>query len=1657
MTTEGYLGGKSDEGKTLLNIGLAASEALGGKPLTHEEVLAALKEAGADVMGWSEHASDTEPTMVVRLRQPLSPEAGHKLSEALKQEAIAQLAPHGGELFGPMAEAWSPFNPEFFLNMEGRRASDTSFAQPAYHGTPHRFDKFSTDKIGTGEGAQAFGWGLYFTSKKGIAEHYREVLSRAYPDGFTKDGKTLETDADLAEAYFSPGRVVQGYGGADKVLKFERNDRGGWSVQVVHVDGEGNPERGERPRWHSTFPDKKPLEAALKAEGWEKRKGGQLYEAEVPESSEMLHWDKPLSEQPEKVREALAGEVTDRFEKDRASAWAWAYPDSGKGLYASLRATYGSDKAASEALMAAGIKGIDYPAQSLSGGAKDDARNFVVFSGDDVAIKNQFYQGEQQAQPESRGVISLGGFPAKPATITLLEKANLSTYLHELGHFFLETYTHIADSPDAPPKIARDMQTILDSFGIKDVATWRAMGLEERRPFHEQFARSYEAYLMEGKAPTIAQQSMFARFSAWLTKVYQSIQSLGVTLTPEVRGVMDRMTGSERAIAQAEQVRGMTRLFDTKPEGMTDEAWQTYLGDDAQASASAVSDMQARSLRDMKWFSNAKSKAMRALQRQARTERETIREQVTKEVDAYPAFAAKAELDKLTKKNADGTKPTVDFDLVAEAHGYANGDEMLRAISDAGSRSDAIEARTDQRMLEEHGELTDPESIERAAEAAIHNRMRAKVLATEFAALAKATGSASLLAKAASEAARVAIGAKRVKDLRPLQYQVAEGRSGKASMDAFRKDDIPGAAAQKRAQMLNNALAKHSADAVAEVDRIRKYVGRFDKERVLKKTGVEERGQILQVLANYDFRLNPSDEPTRAQRNLHQWLESQQMAGYTPLVEQSVLDAQPRTQYRDMTVDQVRELYDTVRSIEHIGKAKLQADWQGEKVALDDLVANVFIPKMQARGNNFTAEQLYSRPENQGTSAVRQLLDKLAAFRRASFAELKAQYFKSNHYDLHEILGPFHELIDGVIEANYRKIDMTRALSLQARELAAKLGKDWQKSTTEFVPNTSLIDAKATADTGQPVFMKLTRDNLIQMAAHAGNESNFDKLTKGYGWQPDALWRFLDGKLSAKDAEAVKAEWTWANQHWDETKAMYERQGQVAPPKIEPRPYKLRLDDGTTVDMPGGYMPIRYDPLRSRLGEKRQAERAIDPESGRFGYDFFGRDTTSNGSMNARVDGYTDAVDLSHSTFERALAETIHDLAYRESLVNFNKIITNKAFRDQFLKTYGREDYDALHTWLGRIANSENMDRQVGAMGTVLRYTRTGMVMNAIALRVSTVLKHGGSAAIKTMGYFVGGGEKFYAARQAAMAIHYKDEMAEAIEKFPEIRARALQQDRDYRETVSSLFNPDSLQGKAERFGHAAVAWADLFTATATAHAAYDRAVAEGIPKDMGGTGAPMTHEQAVRYANQIVREAHGSQIETARSNLMTNPHEGVKMFTTLYGFMNNTFGQVTDTVSKMRTVGINRPETLARAFMALIVPGMWAGILTHGVPTKDDWDKWLLQTQSAELMGMIPFARDLYSFFEGYRHAGVIGAESWMQSVAQPIVDTWKTAQGSDVHGKISHLADAVGMGLHIPGLGQLGKTAQYLWDVHTGRQQPASKGQLVEEALLGTHGKHN
>ena len=147
---------------------------------------------------------------------------------------------------------------------------------------------------------------------------------------------------------------------------------------------------------------------------------------------------------------------------------------------------------------------------------------------------------------EARGAIRFGA--DRKATIELFRTADLSTFLHESAHLWLEVFgdvvTELAGRPaetlsETQRRMVGDYTTLLAWLGVGSRA-------DVGRTQHEQFARGFEAYLMEGQAPSPELRSIFARVRAWLVQVYRSLGTLRVELSPEVRGVMDRLLGDRR-------------------------------------------------------------------------------------------------------------------------------------------------------------------------------------------------------------------------------------------------------------------------------------------------------------------------------------------------------------------------------------------------------------------------------------------------------------------------------------------------------------------------------------------------------------------------------------------------------------------------------------------------------------------------------------------------------------------------------------------------------------------------------------------------------------------------------------------------------------------------------------------------------------------------------------------------------------------------------------------------------------------------------------------------------------------------------------------------------------------------------------------------------
>lgn len=133
-------------------------------------------------------------------------------------------------------------------------------------------------------------------------------------------------------------------------------------------------------------------------------------------------------------------------------------------------------------------------------------------------------------------------FKSGQTFISLFENADKSTFLHETGHFYLRLLGDLTKESTASQDLKTDASTILKWLGAE---SFESITVEQ----NEKFARGFEAYLMEGKAPTAELKSAFERFKEWLTEIYKSVKALNVQLSPEIRDVYARMLGAE-AVAE---------------------------------------------------------------------------------------------------------------------------------------------------------------------------------------------------------------------------------------------------------------------------------------------------------------------------------------------------------------------------------------------------------------------------------------------------------------------------------------------------------------------------------------------------------------------------------------------------------------------------------------------------------------------------------------------------------------------------------------------------------------------------------------------------------------------------------------------------------------------------------------------------------------------------------------------------------------------------------------------------------------------------------------------------------------------------------------------------------------------------------------------------
>lgn len=502
------------------------------------------------------------------------------------------------------------------------------------------------------------------------------------------------------------------------------------------------------------------------------------------------------------------------------------------------------------ALEARGVKVHDYPAGDA------EARKRVV---NETATRYADRVLFSETPKFRRGAIRFG--PDRQFTIALFEHADLSTFLHETGHLYLEVFGDVVDAlrgkasedlSDQQRQLLTDYGTILEHLGVTDR---KDIGREQ----HERFARSFEAYLMSGTAPSIALEAPFARFRAWLTGVYRSVSTLNVNISPEVRDVFDRLLAGDQAIKDAEARAKLEPMFLTaEGAGMDADEFELYKATVARASQTA------RSLLDAKLM----AEVQREQEGEWKRRRGEIEDAVTTELEGQPVYGALAAMRYGTHANGEPLtegleteplklsrkiilerygkdrlealpKPYVytrdggmDPDVVATMFGFSSGDELLSAVTQARPLEEAINAETEKRMLAENGSILLDGTLAEKARAALANDDREQIVKSELRALGKLRRLAKPIADAAVRTALAGERAERAYERRwfeaEAKLRVAVAKKAKQEVIDGLKAEVSnlrakarGGAATIRAAIPPDAVLRENARARIGATRIR--------------------------------------------------------------------------------------------------------------------------------------------------------------------------------------------------------------------------------------------------------------------------------------------------------------------------------------------------------------------------------------------------------------------------------------------------------------------------------------------------------------------------------------------------------------------------------------------------------------------------------------------------------------------------------------------------------------------------------------------------------------------------------------------------------------------------------------------------------------------
>jgi hypothetical protein len=869
-------------------------------------------------------------------------------------------------------------------------------------------------------------------------------------------------------------------------------------------------------------------------------------------------------------------------------------------------------------------------------------------------------------------------------TITLTPKADRTTFLHEMGHVFLEIMGDLAARPDAPARVRADYQTLLAWFGVDS-----REGIE--REHHEKFARGFERYLMEGKHPRKGLLRIYDSFKRWLKEEYRNVAALHVELSDDVRGVMDRLLAAETETRNVQRSFGLVKpIFKSAEEmGIPPLQYAAFLEEMQRATTASERAAEFKLLKEdareatQDWKdarAAAKEEASAAFEQQkGRIAWLWLRGKVA-EPDGVLTPVQTPRLDRKQTEKLVGIDMARRFltekggshpDDLAQMLGFATGREMLEAAAAASDKNAAVEARTDQIMQERFPSLLEERQRLRDQVAkGVNGDHTAQWLMREYVALTKKSGVGAMRLEAIRRAAELYVEQVRVGQIRPHRFQQAARSAGERAFKQAVRQNWAAAAAAKMQQLLNMEIHRRIAKLKDEMDAARAYLrdsGRGDRGFVglFSQDFLQLHDGLLQSVGLLE------GKPERALEALDQAAAQAEEDGaeFTfDLDEVHNILASPRA-WADLKPQQAREVRDAIEEIRHLARRAQTARVADQEHALQALEEKLIhdLEKLPDLGRPAADTALRSG----GNKALGWVLG-----------------FAGRLIDIQTTLEALGDVGTMFFEGWKKQISQHQHL---ADEYLAALDERFKAIPRETL--NARFDAIPELDTDLPLDPSKvnlagprSRLWLLMVSLNMGTEgelSNAARMLPAFGWTDSQVIDTLNKHLT-------KAEWEWrqsvldlGEKLWPLIQAKEVRKYGVAPPKLPAR--SIQTPHGTFA---GGYFPGRADPRPevSNTAGERQVLGELQSIASLFGA-AYRRGATPKSHTKNRVKGAVYIPNLNWAVVPKHVDQVLHDLAFDEFVRDAGRFFMRPGVKQALARRLGERRAREPLEWIYWVAN----------------------------------------------------------------------------------------------------------------------------------------------------------------------------------------------------------------------------------------------------------------------------------------------------------------------------------------------------------------------------------